>query len=53
MAQDTGMTARTTSPNNDPRLQSGKNVARNEGISYKRDSGGKTEKRSSGRQRRY
>jgi hypothetical protein len=30
-------TARTTNPNDDPRLKSTKDVARPQGISYKRD----------------
>jgi hypothetical protein len=53
MAQDTGMTSRTTNPNNDPRLQSTKSLARNEGISYKRDNSEKSGRKSDGRKRRY
>ena len=53
MAQDTGMVARTTNPNNDPRLQSTKDIARTAGVLYKRDIGGKPEKRTDNRQRRY
>ncbi len=53
MATDSQMTARVTTPNNNPRY-TGKDVAKGEGISYKRNNlGGTQKKRDNRSEKRY